>query len=404
MHYDPFAADIVADPYPTYAWLRDEHPVHYAAPTRTYVLSRYDDVARALGDPDLYSSDAMLGVLLGRPTGRGEVRLPRAAAGGSLVSVDPPAHTELRRIVNRGFTPRRIGAWDARIGEVVDELLAGAGPDLDVVAELAAPLPVRIITELLGADPSQAARFRRWADATTKVMSGSARRGDVDASTFVAAHELVTYLGEHIARRREGGDHVAVGHGGDLIGTLLRARDDDVLSTDEAVGFAALLLFAGTETTTNLIGNAVWALDRHRDHLDAVVDDPERLPGVVEETLRWESPVQYVFRRATRPVELHGVEIPTDAWITLLIGAANRDPRRFGPDADAFDPTRETVGHLAFGFGPHFCLGAALARSETVLALRAVLARVAAARGVDGGDELIDSMQFRGRRSLRLVP
>jgi cytochrome P450 len=396
MHYDPFASDIVADPYPVYAWLRDEQPVHYAEDTKTFVLSRYDDVTWALGDTDLFSSDAMRGVLMGQPTGKGPERLPRDTAGGSLVSVDPPAHTELRRVVNRGFTPRRIGAWDDRIGEVVAGLLRDAPADLDVVAGLAAPLPVQVITELLGADPSQAGQFRAWADATTKMMSGSARHGDMDPAGLTAAMELVAYLSQYIDRRQhEPAD--------DLIGTLLKARDEDVLSNAETVGFAGLLLFAGTETTTNLIGNAVWALDRHRDVLDAVGKDVELLGGIVDETLRWESPVQYVFRRATRDVEVHDVTIPSDSWVTLVIGAANRDPRRFGDDADVFDP-RRGPGHIAFGFGPHYCLGAALARSEAVLALEAVLPMVAAAERVEGGAELIDSMQFRGRRSLRLVP
>jgi cytochrome P450 len=399
MRYDPFASDIVDDPYPVYEWLRDEAPVHFAPKTRTFVLSRYDDVVRALGDTDLLSSDAMRGVLMGQPTGKGEQRLPRDTAGGSLVSVDPPAHTELRRIVSRGFTPRRITAWDERIAEVVDELMGAAGDaddGFDVVAGLAAPLPVQVITELLGADPSQAPQFRTWADATTRMMSGSARDGDVDPAGLTAAMELVGYLTGHIEQRQGSPSD-------DLIGTLLKARDDDVLSSAETVGFAGLLLFAGTETTTNLIGNAVWALDRHRDVLAAVTADAGLLPAVIEETLRWESPVQYVFRRATRPFELHGVEVPCDAWVTLLIGAANRDPRRFGPAADRFDPTRAPSGHLAFGFGTHFCLGAALARSETHAALQAVLPLVAKADRVDGGDELIDSMQFRGRRSLRLA-
>lgn len=396
MRYDPFESDIVADPYPVYTALRDEHPVYFAETTNAFVLSRYDDVTWALGDTDLFSSDAMRGVLMGQPTGKGEERLPRDSAGGSLVSVDPPAHTELRRVVNRGFTPRRITAWDGRIEAMVTDLMRHARSDFDVVAGLAAPLPVQVITELLGAEPSQAQQFRAWADATTKMMSGSARHGDVDPAGLTAAMELVSYLTEYIDERQHS-------PGDDLIGTLLKARDQDVLSNGETVGFAGLLLFAGTETTTNLIGNAVWALDSHRDALDAVVANPELMAGVVEETLRWESPVQYVFRRATRPFELHGVEIPCDSWITLLIGAANRDPRRFGADADEFDPTRSAAGHIAFGFGPHFCLGAALARSETHAALSAVLPLVASASRVDGGDELIDSMQFRGRRSLRLV-
>lgn len=397
MKYDPFDSDIVADPYPVYRWLQEEAPVYFAAPTPAFVLSRYEDVTWALGDTDLFSSDAMRGVLVGQPTGKGEERLPRDTAGGSLVSVDPPAHTELRRVVNRGFTPRRIASWDDRIAEMVDELMSAGAEPFDVVANLAAPLPVQVITELLGADPAQAHQFREWADATTKMMSGSARHGDVDPAGLTAAMEMVAHLTEYIDQR-------AQCPGDDLISTLLKARDDEVLSRSETVGFAGLLMFAGTETTTNLIANAVWALDGHRDVLEAALDDAELLTAVIEETLRWESPVQYVFRRATRDFELHGVEVPVDSWVTLLIAAANRDPERFGPDAARFDPTRPAQGHLAFGFGPHFCLGAALARSETQLALRAVLPRVQQARRVEGGEELIDSMQFRGRRSLRLVP
>lgn len=398
MEYDPFASGIVADPYPVYEWLRDEHPVYWAAPTRTFVLSRYDDVAWALGDTDLFSSDAMRGVLMGQPTGKGPERLPRDTAGGSLVSTDPPAHSDLRRVVNRGFTPRRITAWDDRIAEMVAELLGGGtDPDgFDVVAGLAAPLPVQVITELLGADPAQAPQFRAWADATTKMMNGSARHGDVDPAGLTAAMEMVAYLTGYIEQRQHD-------PGDDLISTLLKARDEDVLSAAETVGFAALLLFAGTETTTNLIANAVWALDRHRDVLAAVAADATLLAGVIEETLRWEAPVQYVFRRATRPFELHGVEVPVDSWVTLVLGSANRDPRRFGDDVDRFDPTRSASGHLAFGFGPHYCLGAALARSEAHAALRAVLPLLATSARVDGGDELIDSMQFRGRRALRLA-
>jgi cytochrome P450 len=397
MRYDPFASDIVADPYPVYDWLREEAPVYFAEDTKAFVLSRYDDVTWALGDTDLFSSDAMRGVLMGQPTGKGEERMPRDTAGGSLVSVDPPDHSAMRRVVNRGFTPRRITAWDDRIEAMVTELMSSVDSPFDVVAGLAAPLPVQVITELLGADPAQATQFREWADATTKMMSGSARNGEMDPAGLTAAMELVGYLAAYIEERKES-------PGDDLIGTLLKARDEDVLSQAETVGFAGLLLFAGTETTTNLIGNAVWALDQHRDALDAVVADPEQLPGVIEETLRWESPVQYVFRRATRDLELHGVEIPVDSWITLLIAAANRDPNRFGADADQFDPTRSASGQIAFGFGPHFCLGAALARSETHAALEAVLPLVAKATKVEGGAELIDSMQFRGRRSLRLVP
>ena len=394
MSYDPFDPTVVADPYPVYTWLRDERPVHHAPETDTFVLSRYDDVLRALGDTDLFSSDAMRGVLLGQPTGVGEERLPREDAMGGLVSVDPPAHSELRRIVNRGFTPKHIGSWHDRVEELVSELMAGVRPDapFDVVGGLAGPLPVRVIVELLGADSDQADQFRQWADATTRMMSGSAR-GGLDPEGMGAAFELTMYLGECIEeRQREPRD--------DLLSTLVRAAGEDVLSRAEAVGFAALLLFAGTETSTNLIGNAAWALLRHRDQLDAVLVDPTRVDAVLEETLRWESPVQYVFRRATRSFELHDVEIPQDATVTLVLGAANRDPRHWSDDADRFDIGRVTGGHVSFGFGPHFCLGAALARAEASAALRRLLPMLADAEPTDADDELIDSLQFRGRRRL----
>lgn len=395
--YDPFDPAIAADPFPVYRWLRDDAPVHHSPLTDTYVLSRYDDVSWALADTDLFSSDAMRGVLLGQSTGKGDERLPRAEATGNLVSIDPPGHSELRRIVNRGFTPRTINGWRPRIDELVAEMLAGAGGDrIDVVGQLAQPLPVRVIAELLGADAERADDFRAWADASTRAASGSAR-GGIDEEAMMAVLSMVEHLGNEIDRRRESPQD-------DLLTTLVRAHGDDVLDRGEAVGFAALLLFAGTETTTNLIGNACWALLATPDERRALVEDPGRVPGVLEETLRWESPVQYVFRRATRAFERHGVEVPVDSWVTLVIGAANRDPRHWGDDAEEFRADRPTAGHLGFGFGAHYCLGASLARHEAAAALGALLPWLATDQdpAAAGGDEYIDSYQFRGRRRLVL--
>lgn len=395
--YDPFDAAVAADPYSTYRWLRDEAPAHFSPTTNTYVLSRWDDVTWALNDPGLFSSDAMRGVLLGQPTGTGEVPLPREAATGNLVSIDPPGHSELRRIVNRGFTPRTINGWRPRIEELVTSMLGAVDGDrMDVVATLASPLPVRVIAELLGADANRADDFRAWADASTRAASGSSR-GEIDEVAIGAIMAMVEHLGNEIDdRQREPRD--------DLLTTLVKAQGDEVLSREEAVGFAALLLFAGTETTTNLIGNACWALLGHPDERRALVHDPERVSPVLEETLRWESPVQYVFRRATRPFERHGVEVPADSWVTLVLAAANRDPRHFGEDADEFRPDRVTSGHLGFGFGAHFCIGAALARHEADAALTALVPWLEADQaGPDpGADPLIDSYQFRGRRRVEL--
>jgi cytochrome P450 len=396
--YDPFDAAVVADPYPLYGQLRDAAPLHHDPASGTYVLSRYEDVTWALADTDLFSSDAMRGVLLGQPTGVGERRLAREAATGNLVSIDPPGHTELRRIVNRGFTRRTIDRWRPRIDDLVTELLAGADGDrLDVVGQLASPLPVRVIAELLGADADRSADVRAWADASTRAASGSSR-GGVDDEAVVAVLAMAEYLGTEIDERQRSPRD-------DLLTTLVRAHDDDALTRDEAVGFAALLLFAGTETTTNLIGNACWALLAHPNERRALVADPARVSAVLDETLRWESPVQYVFRRATRPFERHAVEVPVDATVTLVLGAANRDPRHWGDDADEFRPDRTVSSHVGFGFGAHFCLGATLARHEATAALDALLPWLEADQDLAGAaaDDHIDSCQFRGRRRLELV-
>ncbi|MBV9254066.1 MAG: cytochrome P450 [Actinobacteria bacterium] len=396
--YDPFDATAAADPYPLYDALRDDEPVFYAPETGTYVLSRYDDVSWALNDTDTLSSDAMRGVLLGHPTGSGMQTLPRADAIGNLVSVDPPDHSALRRIVNRGFTPKRMGEWHDRIDETVRELLApfASAATFDVVAAVAAPLPVRMITELVGAKAEDADNFRTWADAMTSIMSGSARLTGPSQEAMMAMLMLANDLGMRIDERQADPRD-------DLLSTLVRAQGEEVLSREEAVGFAALLLFAGTETSTNLIGNATAALVDRPELLERLQSEPSHLGAVIEETLRWESPVQYVFRRARRDFKLHGVAVPVDSTITLLLGAANRDPRRWGDDAADFDSDRDTSGHVAFGFGPHFCLGAALARSETTSALTHLLPMLTGAKLADGGVDWVDSMQFRGRRRLELV-
>src|SRR4051794_29015025 len=219
---DPTAA---ADPYPLYEALRDDEPVFFAPGTQTYVLSRYDDVSWALNETEALSSDAMRGVLLGHPTGTGMETLPRADAIGNLVSVDPPDHSALRRIVNRGFTPKRMAEWHDRIEATVRELLAKVegDPTFDVVSAVAAPLPVRMITELVGARPEDADNFRTWADAMTSVMSGSARVTGPGPEAMVAMLMLADDLGKRIDERQADPRD-------DLLTTLVRAQGDDVLS------------------------------------------------------------------------------------------------------------------------------------------------------------------------------
>jgi cytochrome P450 len=358
---NPIDPGFLADPYPTYARLREEAPV-YRHPGGFVAVSRYADVQTVLRTPDVFSSRAMGG-------GPVRVRDPEALPLGSasLISLDPPEHARVRGIVSRGFTPRRIADLEPRALGVLDELFAKflhAGA-CDLVAAVSAPLPVTMIAELLGLDPARRDDFKRWSNAliVESTSLGSQRRRD---DLLAVMREFRSYLLTVIAARRES-------PADDLISVLVHAEEaDGTLDAVEVLAFAALLLAAGSETTTNLIGNALLALLDHPDLLAAVAGDPSRVPAVLEETLRWDSPVQLLMRVTTRATQLAGVELGAGTLVMVLLGAANRDSSQF-PDADRFDPDRPSSGHLGFGFGTHFCLGAALARLEARVALERIL-------------------------------
>jgi cytochrome P450 len=255
---------------------------------------------------------------------------------------------------------------------------------------------VTVIASLVGAEAHRRDDFRAWADAINRIMSGS-QRGDVATEAGAAAvFDIGAYLLERIHER------MATPRD-DLLTVLVKARGEDVLSEEEAVGFASLLLLAGSETTTNLIGNAIWALFEHPAELARTIAEPRRVPAIVEETLRFDGPLQYVVRRATEEVELHGSKIPKNGILVLLISAANRDPRRF-PEADRFDPDRDASEHISFGVGTHFCLGAALARAEAESALRQLLPVLDGCERVTRDPSYVDSCQVRGIRRFEIIP
>jgi cytochrome P450 len=263
------------------------------------------------------------------------------------------------------------------------------------VHELAVPLPVTVIAEMLGVEAERMHDFKRWSDAFIEGATGAGRATPFAPKFVDAVIELLIFMRAAIARaRREPGD--------DLISTLIaQAPGGSALSDVELLMFVQLLLVAGNETTTNLIGNAVQALLDHPDQLERVAGDSSLVPALVEEALRFDGPIQMVFRTATAETELAGVRIAKGATVALLLGSANRDERRF-PDPDVFDVAREPRGHLAFGFGEHFCLGAALARLEANVALAALLPLLASRRRADGERELIDSFLVRGPKRLLL--
>jgi cytochrome P450 len=396
--YDPFFSEHRENPYPIYAELRRSAPVYWAERSKTWVVSRYDDVMSVLKDTARFSSDAMMTVLVGESPRRSYDGTP-GAPRPSVVTSDPPVHTALRDVVNRGFTPRQISAWKPAVEKIVDDCIASmrARKHFDIVADLTIPMPVIVIANVLGVEPARYADFKKWATVITTGMNGSKRHLGFEGSGAAAASaEMSKYLAEIIQRKTSDS-------GNDLISVLVRAKEGDVLTAQEAIIFANLLLFAGSETTTNLIGNATCALLQHPETLARVQANLELIAPTIEETLRWDPPVHYLFRRATQDVAVAGTVIPDGAIVTVLLGSANRDETAWGNDAAEFKIDRKMSNpHLAFGFGAHFCLGASLARMEATAALQRVIPLLAHAHRTTDEVRYIDSFQFRGPASLAM--
>lgn len=345
------------DPFPLYRELRDGSPVLFDAAHGAWHVFRYDDVQRVLSDHAAFSSRM------------GGSQQPEQAGlfASSLISTDPPRHRQLRSLVSQAFTPRAVDALEPRIVEIVDELLervAGTG-SMDLIDDLAYPVPVIVIAELMGIPSADRDRFRRWSDI---VVSPVGEAGGAPDRT-VAQQEMGEYFVAMIEeRRRTPGD--------DLISRLLAAQvDGEHLSVMELLGFCALLLVAGNETTTNLLGNAVLTFAERPGMVERLRSESGALPSAIEEVLRFRSPVQSMYRVAADDAVLAGTSIPAGSRLVAWIGSANRDERQF-PDPDTFSIERHPNRHLAFGQGIHFCLGAPLARLEARVALSAVLERL----------------------------
>ena len=395
--YDPFAAEVQSDPNPFYAALRREAPVYYVESLDAYAVSRYDDVRRVIHDHTTYSSEAMA-ALVSRPVEIGrdgdEFDLPREEAI-SIVGLDGADHMRLRTIVNRGFTPRRIGLLEDEMRRIarpyVEALVANGGGDL--MAGFAVPFPTVVIAEILGVDPARRADFRRWSEhmvlAVFEPMSAEQR----DA-VLVSGNEMGAYLDVVFAERLGSTEE-------DMVSLLLRAELEGGALTRQELGvFVATLLVAGSITTAYLIGSAVMQLAQEPRLLGAVRADPTLIGAVVEETLRHQSPIQMMFRTATSAIDIAGTTIPNNATVLALLGSANRDEQMF-TNPDSFDIRRPVGESLSFGHGVHYCLGAALARLEASVALQELL-RATAVLEPAGTMERITSLVFRGPTTLPL--
>lgn len=389
INYTPFSQDVRQDPYPYYAELRRLAPVYQVEGAGLWTVARYDDVLTVLKDHQSFSS-APMNFQSARESFLG-------GNAATIIGSDPPDHTRLRNLVNRGFTPRRIAALEPRIRAIADDLVAGLSnrAQFDVIADFAIPLPVTVIAEMLGVEPARHVEFKRWSDSVVTLISGAPtdeQRPLLQGHLAAFRDYFLGVVDERTAHPRE-----------DLISTLVRAKEaEKALTAQEVIAFAALLLVAGNETTTNLIGNAILALLDHPDELAKVRGNPALVSNLVEEALRYDAPVQGLFRMTTRDVSLAGATIPAGSMVMPLFASANRDERQFS-EPDRFNVTRNADGHIAFGFGVHYCLGAALARLEACVALEALLRRCPNLTRDQGRVEYLDSVFLRGPKRLLLA-
>jgi len=360
---------LFADPYPLYHALRDHSPVHYigipadeasgvTVPIWSWGLLKYEDAYAALRDHETFSSDN-----------------PQAGQFGPklvLIQDDPPRHTRFRRLVNKAFTLKRVESLEPWITGIANALLDDMKEgETDIVEAYTVPLPVKVIARLLGIPGEDYTTFKRWSDAFLSTISVQM------TERLQNTQEMVNYFGQMAAARRAHGAE-------DLLTALVEADiEGEALQDWEILGFCILLLIAGNETTTNLLGNLFNILVEQPDLWRQLREDRSLVDTVIEETLRYESPVHRLFRWTTREVEVSGVKLAQGARVTIFYGAANRDPHAF-PNPDEFRLDRDLRNHVAFGAGIHYCLGAPLARAETRITLNAFLDRFPVIRRGEG--------------------
>ncbi len=369
--WDPFDPNFLTDPYPTYARLRDEDPVHRNA-LGILIVSRYDDAHQVLRDPHTsvrrFESSIDLPEHMLRLRNLGEDRSP------SILALDPPDHTRLRKLVQRTFTPRSIARMRDRTTTIVDDLLddlstRDVDDPIDLIADYAFVIPFAVIHAMLGLPEADVERVRAWSHAMTQTLEPYLTPEQVDAAIEGGDH-MDTYLRDAIEwKRREPADDLL----SDLVGV---EADGDRMDAEELLAMTNLLFVAGHETTVNLIGNGTHALLRHPDQLALVGTDESVDDTVADELLRYDSPVQTSGRRMMHDVEIGGVEVPSGEMVLTALGSANRDPRFWGETADQLDVTRADANrHMSFGSGVHHCLGAALARMEGEIAVTHLVRR-----------------------------
>jgi len=393
--FNPMRRGFRVNPYPTYRRLHEKDPFHLSRALNSWVLTRHADVSAVLRDPRFASGGRKVPrfkKMMEQRIAAGELTREEAE-GQSMLGLDAPDHTRLRSLVSKAFTPRAVEALRPRVEQLVDEMVerAAAKGTFDVIREIAYPLPVIIIAEMLGIPPEDRDQFKRWSDEMALSVGMANEREQRRARDAQRAFRdyLIPILQE---RRREPRE--------DLISALVAAEEaGDKLSLQEVNSTIGLILVAGNETTTNLIGNGLLALMQHREQFERLRAQPETIATAVEELLRYDSPVQGTSRNVLEDTEFNGHAIKAGQQLLLMIGAANRDPEQY-KDPDTLDIGRADNKHLSFGNGMHYCLGAPLARIEGPAAINALVQRFPkirlATEKLDWGDNIV----LRGLRSL----
>jgi cytochrome P450 len=401
---DLLAPDVNDDPYPHFAALREQDPVHWSDRHRGWIITRYNDCSAALMDYKRLSSDRVRPLLEAMPAER------RAQVGpvyelmtGWMVVSDPPDHRRLRALAANAFNPKRVQAMEAEIQRLVDQTIDEfiASGEQDLIAGFSYPLPATVIAKLIGAREEDTWRFRDWSLALAHVAFGAGGddRSDRHTTAMQGLEQMIEYFGELLEYRR-------AHPGEDMISDLLQDHPRwGRLDEDEIKAMCALMLFAGHETTTSTIASAVLTLIRHPDQLALLQSDPDGLAGgAAEESLRYEGAIKILHRWTVEDLEIRGREIKAGDRVYVAPASANRDPEKF-EDPDRFDITRSPNAHIAFGKGIHACIGAQLARLEMRLALASMVKRLPGLRLADPDAELswVPSLASRGLSELRIA-
>ena len=388
----------LADPYPDFCRLRVNNPVYWDESLNAWLLTRHDDVLEAQRDARRFSSRRVAQLVSARvpPEGRVVMEPFIRLVSRWMYMEDPPYHTRLRGLLGRAFTPRVIEELRASVQEIVDSLIRRNARDgrMDLVNDFFYPLPSMVLAHVYGIPMADAPLLKKWSDDIAVFLTGSLDRSRGPKEALHGVVEVSEYFGVAMESRRKQPRN-------DLISRVLAAAEGGDFSDEEICAQITFVLVAGYTTTMDMLGNGMFALLSNTEQLDLLRRDPELLPAAVEEMLRYDPPGQLSHRLATEDISMHGQTIRKGDVVFLVRAAANRDPSQF-PDPDRFDITRKSAGHLAFGAGIHFCMGAALARLEGQIAVRTLLDCFPAIR-LDPDAKAVwraDNLQFRGLKSL----